>query len=306
MWEKKGVIYCPDGQQDWAQHSFMTPTPFQLNENTIRLYGGFRDNEGVSRIGYIDVDSNNPSKLLSVCKTPVLDIGKPGMFDDNGVILGDVIRVGNKVYMYYVGFQLVKKAKFLAFSGLAISDDNGENFTRYQQTPILDRSHDARTIQAIHSVHYDQVKNNFKVWFSRSIGEGWKIINDIPYPAYNIWYIESSNGIDFDKTAPILCIDCSEKEYRIGRPSVYEKNNRFTMLYTRDFVEKNYLVGMAYSSNGVIWDRKDEDFSLKKSSQGWDSEMLCYPVLHSFNDKKYMFYSGNDMGRTGVGYAVSS
>ena len=36
------------------------------------------------------------------------------MFDDNGVILGYLIKVGNKIYMYYVGFQLVKKSKFLA------------------------------------------------------------------------------------------------------------------------------------------------------------------------------------------------
>ncbi|XTO85935.1 hypothetical protein K4E85_03490 [Campylobacter coli] len=52
------------------------------------------------------------------------------MFDDNGVILGDVLRIENKIYMYYVAFQLVEKAKFLAFSGLAISSDNRENFSK--------------------------------------------------------------------------------------------------------------------------------------------------------------------------------
>ena len=31
------------------------PTPFDLNNDTIRLYCGFRDHHGISRIGYIDV-----------------------------------------------------------------------------------------------------------------------------------------------------------------------------------------------------------------------------------------------------------
>ncbi len=115
MWEKQGVIYCPGGKQDWAKHSFMTPTPFQYDDNTIRIYGGCRDDEGVSRIGYIDVDASNPSNVLNISNKPVLDIGRPGMFDDNGIILGDVISVENKVYMYYVGFQLVKKDKISRF-----------------------------------------------------------------------------------------------------------------------------------------------------------------------------------------------
>ncbi len=188
---------------------------------------------------------------------------------------------------------------------MAISNVRGQNFSRVQETPILDRSPKARTIQAIHSVHYDSVNKNFKIWFSRSIGEGWQIINGVQYPAYNIWYATSSNGIDFDST-PSLCIDCNADEYRIGRPRVYEKDDGYIMLYTRDFIQKDYLVGYATSPNGIDWERKDEKFPLKKSDKGWDSEMLCYPVLHKYKDKNYMFYSGNDMGRTGVGYAISN
>ena len=31
--------------------------------------------------------------------------------------------------------------------------------------------------------------------------------------------------------------------------------------------------------------------------------MLCYPALVNYGDRVYMFYNGNDYGKTGFGYA---
>ena len=94
----------------WAKHSFMTPDRIWLDNNIIRIFGGLRDDDGVSRIGYLDVDSK-PKAYIGISKEPVLG-GEHGNFDDNGVILGDVLEVGSKLYMYYVGFQLARKVKF--------------------------------------------------------------------------------------------------------------------------------------------------------------------------------------------------
>ena len=76
-WDKKGIIYKPTGLGKWAQHSCLQPTPLVLN-NRIRIFVGFRDGDGVSRIGYIDVDAMDPSKVINVSSDPVLDIGMPG------------------------------------------------------------------------------------------------------------------------------------------------------------------------------------------------------------------------------------
>ena len=56
----------------------------------------------------------------------------------------------------------------------------------------MDRSEGVRP-QAIHSV----IKEDgvFKVWHSVGKGAGWEWIKEQPYPAYNIWYTESSDGI---------------------------------------------------------------------------------------------------------------
>lgn len=299
-WKKCGKIYCPSGEHEWEVDTFMTPHAIRLNQGEIRIYGGVRDADGVSRIKYIDVDEKNPSIIIRISQFPSLDIGNPGCFDDNGVILGDVLSVGSKIYMYYVGFQHVQKVKFFAFSGLAISEDHGEHFIRRAETPIFDRSPSGRFGRCIHTVFYEN--GEFVCYYA--VINDWKVINGIPYPIYNIWRTVSKDGIHFPNEDTCLCVDTQGSEYRIGRPKVYKTKDGYEMFYTRDLISKEYLVGYAVSRDGINWQRKDGEAGLEKSSDGWDSQMACYPVKLIAANRTYLFYNGNNMGKTGVGYAV--
>lgn len=298
-WIKKGLIFNPENLGGWRDNTFLTPTPYLLSNDVIRVYGGFRDQQGVSRIGFIDVSAKNPGLVLRISEKPVLDIGKDGMFDDNGVILGSVIANKDEIWMYYVGFQLVKKVKFLAFSGLAISRDNGETFVRASDTPVLDRFDDEHYIRAIHTVIKED--NKYKTWYST--GNRWEIINNIPYPQYKIMYIESVDGIQFPMKKGIDCLDVVNDEYRIGRPTIFIEDGVYKMFYTKDTLSKKYSAGYAESKDGINWVRKEEKFNLPLSPEGWDSETICYPVPLTTKYGRYLFYSGNNMGLSGVGYA---
>ena len=68
---------------------------------------------------------------------------------------------------------------------------------------------------------------------------------------------------------------------------------------------KNYTIGYAESSDGISWTRMDEFARISTSESGWDSEMICYPAFYPFEDRVYMFYSGNSVGRDGIGYAIA-
>ncbi|CDZ78808.1 hypothetical protein BN59_03122 [Legionella massiliensis] len=298
-WRKLGQIFQQDGAQSWRANSALTPTPVLLNEETIRVYAGFRDQEGISRIGYVDLDSANPSIVKAVAKEPVLDIGRPGCFDDNGVILGDIINHNGCWRMYYVGFQLVKRAKFLAFTGVAESKDQGESFTRLSEAPVLDRAAGATTIRAIHSARYEQ--GRWRIWYAA--GNDWQDIKGTAYPRYNIWYTESQDGLCFNQ-ASSLCIDVQDEEYRIGRPSVYHHEGLYYMFYTRGSTSgEDYYPGLALSTDGCNWQRQDGDFGLPLSSTGFDSIHLCYPRLLAVQNKTYCVYNGNNMGAEGFGLA---
>lgn len=301
-WEKKGLIFDASSLNlNWAKNSALTPTPLRISDDVIRIYAGFRDEFGVSRIGFVDVSVTNPTQILRVSQKPCLDIGRDGCFDDNGVILGDVIWVNSIIYMYYVGFQIVNKVKFLAFSGLATSSDGGETFQRIQEHPILDRCNAANMINAIHSV-LPLPTGGYRVWHAK--GDGWQTIDGKKYPKYNIWSSTSKNGFVISNDA-VLCVDTIEPEYRIGRPSIYLIGDSYIMFYTKGSTSGvDYYPGIALSDDGVRWTRRDDLFGIDLSYAGWDSKHIAYPRLIKIKDNRYyVFYNGNNMGQDGFGYA---
>jgi hypothetical protein len=298
-WRKLGLVFSQSGSAGWSRHSALTPTPFLLNDQVIRVYAGFRDEEGISRIGYVDVSAQDPTQVIRVSSKPVLDRGRDGCFDDNGVILGDVVRDGDRLRMYYVGFQLVKRAKFLAFTGLAESTDQGDTFHRISEAPVLDRSVEGNTIRAVHTALFEN--GVWKIWYA--VGDDWQMINDVPYPKYNIWYSESVDGTAFPEKG-VLCIDVQGDEYRIGRPSVYRTADGYMMFYTKGGTSgKDYFPGVAYSNDGIHWERKDEVLGLRLSENGFDDRHLCYPRLVVVEGRTFCFYNGNNMGADGFGVA---
>ena len=298
-WRKLGRVYGPDGTISWARHTALTPTPWLRDKETIRVFAGFRDDAGISRIGWVDLDSHDPLRVRGVSPEPVLDVGRPGAFDDNGVILGDLIQVDNELRMYYVGFQLVARVKFLAFTGLAVSRDGGDTFTRVSEAPVLDRCHGGLYIRAIHSIRREG--DRFRVWYA--LDDGWEIINGTPYPRYHIRTLTSANGLTFSGIGD-LCIGVSGSEYRIGRPRVFRADGRYVMHFTAGTIEGSYLAGCAESEDGVHWTRDDSRLGIGLSEQGWDSRHLCYPAVIECQCRTYLFYNGNDMGREGFGCAV--
>ena len=299
-WVKKGLVYSPPFDGRWKDNSALTPTPYIRNNGELRVYCGFRDTKGVSRIGYVDLDPLNPTQVIRTSQSPVLDIGEVGNFDDNGVILGDILRLENKVLMYYVGFQIVQKVKFLAFTGVAVSEDDGESFKRIQNTPILDRKPNSIFFNAIHTAIADD--NVIKCWLGA--GSSWQTINGIDYPSYNVKYCESIDGINFLEKS----IDCltfkNESEYRIGRPRVWKSGSEYEMIFTWGDKKGNYQMGYAESSDGKKWNRIDEHLNFFPSKNGWDSKWVSYGVPVNIDEQTYMFYNGNNMGREGVGLAI--
>lgn len=299
-WTKRGLVFdtARQGVGGWMRHSALTPTPYRLDDELIRVYAGFRDADGVSRIGYVDVRADDPAAVVRVSAEPVLDIGRGGCFDDNGVILGDLVDAPGGLHLFYVGFQRVARAKFLAFSGLAVSGDGGNSFRRAQETPILDRAPGRSTIGAVHSVMYEN--GCWRLWYA--VGDDWETIGGQPFPRYHIRYAEAADLAAIPR-ADHVCLRPRGSEYRIGRPRVYRRGGRYVMVFTRGNVTGEYFPGVASSDDGIAWERHDETLGIALSASGWDSRTLCYPALIRGRDKLLMFYNGNDMGVDGFGVA---
>lgn len=298
-WEKKGRIFRPENVSEWWKSHAMAPSAVQISKNTIRVYLGCWDSYGISRIGYLDLDSGDPSVIQHISKEPVLDVGRDGTFDENGVFPGHATIIEGKVFLYYTGFQLGLKVRYHNFGGLALSDD-GIEFQRVSEVPVLDRSDEGLSVRAGQSVLFED--GLFKSWYSA--GSEWVDVGGKLRPTYNVFHSTSKDGLNFGRSGQ-LCVSCDQRvEHGLGRPQIVRIADGYLLFYTRRIVEDmKYWMGVSRSEDGINWERIDEEIGISHSRSGWDSEMLYFPSLIQTDEKTYLFYSGNEFGREGFGYA---
>src|SRR5438874_1414187 len=299
-WTKRGLVYAPDGRLWWAKKHAFPPTPYFLDDRRLRLYVAFCDENTVGRVGYVDVDPVDPGRVLAVSERPVLDVGEPGCFDENGVVPTAVVPVGDRLYLYYVGYQLGHKVRYYQFQGLAVSDDGGESFRRVRRTPVLERS-DRETLNRT-SAFVLRDGGVFKLWYVG--GDRWTVSGGKPLPVYNIKYLESSDGIRWG-AAGATAVDFKDAdEHALGRAFVLKGGDRWRMFFSSRTYSKGYRLGYAESGDGRRWTRKDDEVGIDVSPDGWDSRMIGYSAVVPYRDRVYLFYNGNNCGQTGFGYAV--
>lgn len=299
-WQKKGLIYAPNGEFWWAQGYAHVPTVTVIEDKIIRVFFAALDENKYGRIGYVDLDASNPHKVLYETEEPVLDIGELGCFDDCGVVPSCVINYNNATYLYYIGFQRAERVPYMLFSGLAIADNGTTNFKKYSHAPILDRTNADPFSRSAPFILVEG--STLKMWYWSCV----RWTNDNNTINYNnvIKYTSSEDGINW-KSTNFNCIEPDFKEeFSVGRPWVIYENGLYKMWYSIRGFSVPYSLGYAESADGLHWIRKDSEVGLEKSQSGWDSEMVCYPCIIDAQGHRYMFYNGNRHGATGFGYAI--
>lgn len=301
-WEKGGLIWGPDGRWAWGKTHAMVPTPVKVNPGEVRVYVGIRDEHGVGRVGYVDLDERDPRQVLRVATEPVLDIGEPGTFDDNGVLPSSVVAHQGKLLMYYNGFQLGVKVRYSIFTGLAVSSDGGESFVRVARAAILDRSNAETMFRAAPFVVREG--SLWRIWYPA--GDSWVRVNDKDVPVVRIAYAESSDGVSWPDEGRI-CVDFkNDDEHGLGRPWIFRDGSTYKMLYSirvKSSPEESFL-GYAESLDGIDWIRRDEEVGLATTAGSWDASMIRYGVVHRFGDRTVILYNGDNFGEAGFGYAT--
>jgi predicted GH43/DUF377 family glycosyl hydrolase len=306
-WKKGGVVWKPQGDLWWAKSHATCPTPLLLNNGILRIYIQCRDEFNVGRVGFVDVEPNEPTRVIKFSQQPVFDIGSPGTFDDNGVLHTSVIYAeNNEIYMYYAGFELCHRIRYRLLTGVAKSTDGGESFTRVSSTPILERSPTELFIRGGPYVHYvkggSKEQTLYKMWYVA--GSEWEQIQGKSMPVYHVCYAESADGITWPSTGRTVLPFNPAEEHGIGRPYVIQNKNSYQMFYSvRKKSPCAYRLGYAESPDGIHWNRKDNELGLDVSAEGWDSESIEYSAIVQINNRTFCFYNGNDFGSTGFGVA---
>lgn len=302
-WEKKSLIYKPNGEFGWMNSHAQGSTPVEF-EDIIRIYFASRPNTNLTLPTYIDVDKDNFGKVLKVNEKPLLKLGSPGTFDEHGIIPSTIIRIDNKFYLYYIGWSRKHNTPYTLNIGLAISID-GHTFGKYSDGPILGiEKNDAFSLTAP-TVFFEN--GLYQMFYTA--GTGWHMIDNRWEHTYTIRRAWSKDGIQWKRDF-INIIEPKNELECISCPAIIKSNNVYHMWYSykgsvnfRNNADLSYRIGYATSIDMIKWVRQDENAGIDVSPDGWDSEMIEYPNLFESNGSIYLFYNGNGFGASGFGYA---
>ncbi len=304
-WIKKGLIFRAGGEYGWINSHAQVPKVL-VRENLLRIYFSPRPVPGKSCIAMMDLDIDNPSRIIKIYEDPVLEHGEKGEFDEHGVMPQWVGEMDDKVYLLYAGWSRRDSIPYSNWVGIACSEDGGLHFHKMFRGPVLDRTLN-ETLSGTGlvciregDIYYGFYANGTK-WYERDEGQ---------YDsAYEIVSAKSKDLIHwYDRNGEPL-LPTKIKDEANTAPTVVKIGDRFHMWFCYRGVEDyhdgelSYSIGYAWSDDLEHWNRDDSQCGIEKSIDGFDSKMMAYPYVVKVKNKYLMFYNGNGFGQGGFGYA---
>jgi hypothetical protein len=203
--------------------------------------------------------------------------------------------------MYYVGYELGTQIRYRLLTGLAKSTDQGKTFFRVQSTPILERTQNERYFRCGPFALVEEDK--IRLWYVS--GDAWMSLAGKEMPVYDLKYIDSHDPQKFPGEGLSSMQISHADEHGFGRPWIIKnRKSHYEMYYSiRKKSVAQYRLGYAQSSDGIHWNRKDDQVGLDVSTSGFDSEAIMYAAVITVNNETYCFYNGNDFGRDGFALA---
>lgn len=303
-WIKKGHIFKTDRQYCWMSSHAQCPTAIVL-EDRIRIFFSARLENQQSLPTFIDVERENPQNIIFLNSKPVLERGRRGTFDENGIIPSYFIIKDKRLYFYYAGWSQCKSVPYKNFTGLAISNDNGLSFEKYSEAPVFTLNQYDPLSATGPCIIY---KNNQYVAIY-STGIDWLEIDGKFEHTYLLTYAISNDALSWMPSGKIIIN--SENEFIAHcKPTIIQHDGIYHMWFSKrgshDFRKPGdtaYRIGYAFSTDLINWIRDDAKAGIDVSEESWDSEMICYPHIVKVDHKYMMFYNGNGFGKSGFGYA---
>ncbi|MBK7001254.1 MAG: hypothetical protein IPH35_15150 [Rhodoferax sp.] len=312
-WIKLGKIFDP------SQHTLpnkcvefaQSPQTLVLDDR-VRVYFSTRVRDQttkyLSHVAFVDFD-RNMQNILAVSNRTVIELGGLGCFDEHGIFPVNVLKDGNRVLAYTTGWNRKVSVSADASIGLAISQDEGLTFSKYGKGPVLTASlHEPFLIGDAFVATYGGL---FHMWYI--FGLRWKKAAESE-PAdrvYKIAHATSPDGINWQRDGRQIISDRLNADECQALPTVICVEGVYHMYFCyrqaygfRQDSSRAYRIGYAKSIDLKTWLRNDELAGIDVSSEGWDSQMQCYPHLFECDGKVYLLYNGNEFGRNGFGLAI--
>lgn len=313
-WEKKGRVFDPTKVtgRPWLKEFAQAPATL-IFKDFLRIYFACRPerdkNNGqyVSYTGYVDVKKDNFLDIIKFSDKPILELGKPGTFDEFGTYPTSILRYKDELVAYFGGWTRCSSVPFTVGIGKAYSYDDGKTFQKVGKGgPII-----PYTIDEPFIISGPKIRRFNDKWYLFYIsGNKWVLDEGKPEPVYKIRLAISDDGVNWNKVGKDLIDPFLEKDEAQASPDVIFWNGKYHMFFcsrfSKDYRENNrgYRLGYAFSEDLINWTRDDSKVGLNISKGNeFDNESIAYPHVFEMDDCLHMLYLGNQVGRFGFGWA---
>lgn len=305
QWIREGLVFAATGQHWWMLTHTQLPVVDRLEGGRWRVYFATRDAQSRSRIGFVEVSASRPRRVLRVSERPALELGALGCFDDMGVLPSWIVNTNGRKLLYYIGINTATNMPGRAAIGVAESHDGGERFSRIFEGPILGPLAEEPHICTAPCV---LPGDPWRMWYVS--GLGWDTSTTRAEPRYLIRQTDSQDGLRWNRPGELAVGFADSHEAGLARPAVLRSETEYRMWFCvrggenyRTGGESAYRLAYAESADGRVWQRSEEEGSLRPADSGWDREMIAYPYVFHDGDGLTMVYNGNGFGRSGFGIA---
>lgn len=303
-WSPLGKVFGPDAGASWMRSHAQVPTPLLDEQGRwIRVYFASRPEPGLTMVGFVDLDAGDPTQVVRVHETPVLEPGLPGTFDEHGVMPSCAVKNGDQVYLYYSGWSRSVGVPYTNSTGIAISDDGGVTFRRVSRGPVL-----AKSLTDPYSATSPFVMRDDRSWHMwYCSGTDWVLVNGKYEHVYDIKRAISTDGIHWSPTGAVA-LGSTAAEEALTRPWISHLNGTWNFFYCHrkasNFRDGDgaYRISWIPSESFDKWPREIAS-GLDFPSQGWDQNTRAYPAVLTVGDQSYLFYNGDGFGVGGFGVA---
>lgn len=279
-----------------------------------RMYYWGTDSDGFHHICVAEapVDAPNAWEPLG----PVLGRQDGTVHNHFGPSFPHVVPIeGGPWLMYYAGWGLPREdGKLPNTTCLALSDDEGMRWRHWSDTPVLplDRPYDREGTGSVWVLHEDGL---FRMYYT-AIGEyfhkptGVRTGHGDIIPRIGIGYAVSRDGIAWEMPYDDLLIaprglDTEPYEYIASKPCILRTAAGYrAWLHT---VGTAYRVRGLASPDGLHWNwlPSGPDGEMDIGVDGaFDSVQRCYVSIVHHDGAYRCWYTGNDFGLTGMGFAT--
>lgn len=298
QWEKLGQLYSPEGIHPKLLTHAANPLPILLDGDVYRVFYSGRDEQNRSSVGYVDVDVLK-REVVYVHDQPVFEHGADGSFYSHGVSIGNCYESNGERYILFMGWQCPPDAHWIGEVGrLVLGGDWSLRLDGNLPYMALDQ---ADPVSLSYPWVQPEKDGSYRMWYGST--KAWDAGNGEMLHVIN--QATSSDGRCWEKRGLAIPYELNIAQ-AFSRPTVVgNANDGYHMWFSyRSGDKTTYRIGYAISGNGDQWTLRLADAGIGVSASGWDSEMIEYPFVFAHKGQWFMFYNGNDYGRTGFGLAV--